>query len=81
MARHLARLAVEAGLSLATIDVLPMVFRDVETAEQILGLRRNAARAVQAGYMTQRAAERWLDGLAGGPFLAYFTLVIVTARA
>ena len=81
MGRHLARLAVAAGFSLATVDVLPMVFRDVETAEQILGLRRNAARAVQAGYMTRPAAERWLDGLASGPFLAYFTLVIVVARA
>jgi hypothetical protein len=57
------------------------VFRDFETADQILGLRRNAARAVQAGALTEDVAARWLDRLISGPFLAGFTLYLVTAQA
>jgi len=79
--RQLARLATEAQFTLRSVDATPVVFRDFEAAEEILGLRRNAARAVQAAYLTEATAQRWLDRMARGTFLAYFTFVVVTARA
>ena len=38
-------------------------------------------RAVQAGYLSQEAAEQWLGYLAGRPFFASATLFITTAMA
>jgi hypothetical protein len=79
--RQLARLAIEAQFVVSTVDANAMLFRDFETAEQILGLRRNTVRAVQAGALTDGAARSWLGRLTSGPFLASVTLFTVTARA
>jgi ubiquinone/menaquinone biosynthesis C-methylase UbiE len=79
--RQLARLAIEAQFVVSTVDANAMLFRDFETAEQILGLRRNTVRAVQAGALTEGAARSWLGRLTSGPFLASVTLFTVTARA
>lgn len=49
--------------------------------DQILGLRRNAARAVQAGMMSEADAEPWLQRLARGPVVAGFTCHLVVAES
>jgi ubiquinone/menaquinone biosynthesis C-methylase UbiE len=79
--RALARLATDEGLVPRTVTGTPILFRDFPTAEAILGLRRNADRAVAAGFVTRDAAQAWLDRLGDGPFLAAFVLFAVTAEA
>jgi len=79
--RQLPRLAVGCGLHVA--DVLPIttVFRDVTTADRVLGFARVSNRAVAAGYLTRDAADRWLTHLANEPFFAAATLFVVVAVA
>ena len=77
--RQLARLAVDAGLTVSTVDATAIMFRDFETAEQVLGLQRNTVRAVQSGALAQPAAESWLQRLTNGPFLASLTVYTVVA--
>jgi SAM-dependent methyltransferase len=79
--RQLARLVVEAQFALAIVDASVAVFRDFDAAEQVLGIRRNVGRTVQAGALDEAAARGWLDRLTSGPFPACFTYFIVTARA
>jgi SAM-dependent methyltransferase len=79
--RRLAALAVDAGFTVRVANATAVVFRDFETAEQILGLRRNAARAVNAGKIDEAPARQWLDRLMRGPFLSSFTFFTVTAQA
>ncbi|MCP2334983.1 methyltransferase domain-containing protein [Actinomadura rupiterrae] len=71
--RSLARLCAEAGLDVVTVEAHAAVFRDVETAERILGVRRNFARAVRAGYVD---AEPDLSG----PFLASALIFLTVAE-
>lgn len=77
--RQLPRLAIGCGFHIA--DVLPIttVFRDVTTADRVLGFERVTDRAVAAGYLTPEAAGRWLSHLATEPFFAAATLFIVVA--
>jgi len=78
--RQLGRLATGAGFAVADLAAATATFRDVEAADQILGVRRNARRAVDAGRMTPDATEQWLGRLTdGGPFLATFTFFTVIA--
>jgi ubiquinone/menaquinone biosynthesis C-methylase UbiE len=42
---------------------------------------RSADRARTAGYLTEEAAQRWLDHLANGPFLATVTFYILLAES
>jgi ubiquinone/menaquinone biosynthesis C-methylase UbiE len=77
--RQLARLATEAGVDVHDIQATAPIFRDFAAADPILGLRRNAARAVKAGYLDRAEAENWLTSLTTKPFLAtliLFTLII-----
>jgi len=78
--RQLARRATEAGFVVCGMSAAAMVFRDFVTAEQILGLRRNAARAVSAGELDGERAQRWLERLDRGPFLSTFTFFTVIAQ-
>lgn len=78
--RQLARLAVAAGFIVGMVDATAVVFRDFDAVEQILGLRRNAVRAVRAGELAEASTERWLDRLAAGTFLATFTFFTVIAH-
>jgi len=82
MGRDLARLAVRAGFELRSVEVVPVVFRDFEIADQILGLTRNSARAVEAAQLREEVAASWLSGLADprDPFLASFLCYLVTAE-
>jgi ubiquinone/menaquinone biosynthesis C-methylase UbiE len=79
--RQLARLATEAGLTVASIEADTQLLHDFATADELLGLTRNAHRAVRAGHITRPAADAWLADLATGPFLASFTLFRVTVSA
>ncbi|MFF0155021.1 methyltransferase domain-containing protein [Micromonospora sp. NPDC005203] len=79
--REVARLCTEAGFEIRSVEALPVVFRDFATADQILGLRRNSARAVEAGVVAEADAAGWLQRLRTGPFLAGFTFYLVTVRA
>jgi ubiquinone/menaquinone biosynthesis C-methylase UbiE len=74
LGRQLARLAAGAGFTVAAVLPVVSVFRDVRKADQVLGIRRNTERAVAAGYFSAEEAQRWLDHLVEGPFLASATL-------
>ncbi|WP_030275590.1 methyltransferase domain-containing protein [Streptomyces sp. NRRL B-24484] len=76
---RLPRLAAEAGFTVTAVLPITPVFRDVRTADLILGLERCTRRAVTAGYFTEDGAARWLDHLENGPFFAAFTLYVVVA--
>jgi ubiquinone/menaquinone biosynthesis C-methylase UbiE len=80
--RELARMTVRAGFELRSVEVVPVVFRDFEIADQILGLTRNSARAVEAAQLREDVAASWLSGLADprDPFLASFLCYLVTAE-
>lgn len=79
--RQLPRLAVRAGFEVRSVEAVPVVFRDFATADQILGLTRNCARAVEAAQLRDEVATAWLAGLTDprDPFLAAFTCYLVTA--
>jgi ubiquinone/menaquinone biosynthesis C-methylase UbiE len=79
--RELVRLSVQVGLCVRSVEPIAVLFRDFETADAILGLRRNAARAVQAGKLAEADADSWVRRLATGPVVAGFTLYLVIAEA
>lgn len=80
--RELARLAVRTGFELRSVEVVPVVFRDFEIADRILGLSRNSARAVDAAQLREDVAASWLSSLAEprDPFVASFLCYLVTAE-
>ncbi|MGN9780583.1 methyltransferase domain-containing protein [Nonomuraea sp. ZG12] len=77
--RGLTRLCAEAGLGVRAVVTVAPVYRDFDTADQVFGLRRNVARAIDAGYL-DADAERWIEGVAAGPFLATALLFLVAAE-
>jgi ubiquinone/menaquinone biosynthesis C-methylase UbiE len=81
LGRELVRLCLQAGYRIRSVEPVAALFRDFDTADQILGLRRNAARAVQAGVLSEADAEPWLQRLAHGPVLAGFTFYVVIAES
>ncbi|MER6949707.1 methyltransferase domain-containing protein [Nonomuraea sp. NPDC000554] len=78
--RSLARLATRAGLTVRSVTAVTPVISDFDTADQLFGLRRTTARAVDAGYL-DTSAPAWLDRLASEPFLASCTIFIAVAEA
>lgn len=78
--RELVRLSVHAGLRVRSVEPIAVLFRDLETTDKILGLRRNAARAVQDGVLAEPDAEAWVRRLASGPVVAGFTFYLVTSE-
>ncbi|MDT0414800.1 methyltransferase domain-containing protein [Streptomyces sp. DSM 41982] len=79
--RQLPRLAREAGFAVRGVVPVTSVFREVEAADRVLGLRRTTERAVAAGGLSAAEAERWLGHLATEPFHAAVTLHVVVAEA
>lgn len=79
--RRVPRLATHAGFTLRAVRNVAAVFTAFETAETILGLRRNTERAVTAGYLTADEADTWLEHLATAPFFATTSLITVLASA
>ena len=80
LGRQLPRLCLKAGLQVRSIDPIPAMFADFPTADLILGLRRNAARAVLDGVIPEADAEAWVGRLENGPVLAGFTFYLVIAQ-
>lgn len=78
--RQLARIALNAGLTLSAVIPVTSTFRDVRTADQVLGLLRNTERAVSADYLSVAASRGWLDHLKTEPFFASVTLYVVVAE-
>jgi SAM-dependent methyltransferase len=78
--RGLARLCVQAGLTVRSVTALAPVFHDFDTADHLFGLRRNVARAIAAGHLDPEAAQ-WLEDTASGPFLITALIFLVTAEA
>ena len=78
--RRLPRLATHAGYTLRTVRNTAAVFTDFETAEAILGLRRNTERAVTAGYLTADEAHHWLEHLSTDTFFATTSFITVLAQ-
>jgi ubiquinone/menaquinone biosynthesis C-methylase UbiE len=77
--RRLPALAERRGFSVDRVVPVTAVFRDVREADQVLGLARVARRAVEAGYLRERAEARWTEHLATQPFFASVTLFVVVA--
>ncbi|WP_431677018.1 methyltransferase domain-containing protein [Kitasatospora sp. KL5] len=77
---RLPRLASEAGFAVSAVLPITPVFRDVRTADLVLGLERCTRRAVAAGYFTEDGAARWLNHLESGPFFAAVTFYVVVAE-
>ncbi|WP_228011361.1 methyltransferase domain-containing protein [Nonomuraea phyllanthi] len=78
--RSLARVCGEAGLVVRSVVTAAPVFRDFTTADHLFGLRRNVARAVDAGCLKPDDAEGWIDDLTSQPFLASALLFLVVAE-
>jgi SAM-dependent methyltransferase len=78
--RDLPRLCGRAGFRVRSVEPVPVLFREFGTADRILGLRRNADRAVEAGVLLDAVATGWLGRLAAGPLMAGFTLYLVVAE-
>jgi ubiquinone/menaquinone biosynthesis C-methylase UbiE len=77
--RRLPGLAEGRGFSVDRVVPVTAVFRDVREADKVLGLARVARRAVEAGYLRERAEARWTEHLATAPFFASVTLFVVVA--
>ncbi|MEV0677280.1 methyltransferase domain-containing protein [Actinosynnema sp. NPDC050436] len=77
--RRVARLAGQAGFEV-DLRVTAPVIRDFRDADEILGLRRTAQRAVRGGGLARAEAERWLHDLGTRPFLATFVLFSAVLR-
>ncbi|CAL9654599.1 2-methoxy-6-polyprenyl-1,4-benzoquinol methylase, mitochondrial [Actinosynnema sp. ALI-1.44] len=77
--RRVARLAEDAGFT-ADLRITTPVFRDFAVADDILGLSRNADRAVRAGQLDADEAVRWLHDLRRRRFLAAFMLFTAVLR-
>lgn len=78
--RQLPRLAVQSGFALCSVRNAAAVFTDLETAETVLGLQRNAERAVAGGYFTAEEGRVWCEGLTGG-FFATVSFITVLAQS
>jgi ubiquinone/menaquinone biosynthesis C-methylase UbiE len=78
--RQLVRRAGVAGFVVREVDATAVLFRDAATAEQILGLTRNVARAVAAGAIEAAAGAAWLERVTAGPTIAAVTLFTVIVR-
>jgi ubiquinone/menaquinone biosynthesis C-methylase UbiE len=78
--RDLPRLCARAGFGVRSVEPIPVLFRDFDIADRLLGLRRNAERAVEAGVLLDAVAADWVGRLASGPVLAGFTFYLVVAE-
>jgi ubiquinone/menaquinone biosynthesis C-methylase UbiE len=52
--RQLARLLIEAGFAVRQVEATPVIFREIEAAEAVLGMHRVCERAWRAGGSVRR---------------------------
>ncbi|MCO8270404.1 methyltransferase domain-containing protein [Actinoplanes sp. TRM 88003] len=79
--RELVRLCTTTGFHIRSVEPVSILFRDFPTADRILGLSRNSARAVENGDLAPAAAQTWLNRLEANPLIAGFTFYLVVAEA
>jgi ubiquinone/menaquinone biosynthesis C-methylase UbiE len=79
--RDLGRLCADADLRVRSVEPIAVLFGDFGTADQILGLQRNTARAVAAGAILEAPARAWLTRLAHSTVATGFTVYLVIAEA
>ncbi|WP_433299252.1 methyltransferase domain-containing protein [Actinoplanes sp. CA-030573] len=79
--RELPRLCAAAGFAVRHVIPVPVMFQEFETADRMLGLRRNSQRAIEAGVLDEGDARAWLARLERGPLVAGFTFYLVVAEA
>lgn len=79
--RQLARLGSGAGFTVQSVTPFPCLFRDVDLADQILGLTRNGQAAVHTGHLDGPVVTAWLADLFTEPFVATVTLFGVVLEA
>ncbi|WP_194922435.1 methyltransferase domain-containing protein [Catenulispora pinisilvae] len=79
--RQLPRLAAHAGFSVRAVRNEAVVLTDFDTAETILGLRRNTERAAAAGFLTLEEADGWLEHLTTDTFFATASFITVVAQS
>jgi ubiquinone/menaquinone biosynthesis C-methylase UbiE len=79
--RDAARLCAAVGLRVRSIEPIAVLYRDFDTADRILGLRRISERAVAAGQLDEAAARAWVARQASGPVVAGHTFYLVVAEA
>lgn len=79
--RQLPRLCARNGLDPTRVIPVTAIFRDVSEADRVLGLRRVAGRAVDAGYLSAEAGERWITHLTTEPLFASVSIFVTVARA
>jgi ubiquinone/menaquinone biosynthesis C-methylase UbiE len=77
---QLVRLVAAAGFEISTVVPCTSVLLDVADADQLIGLERNAHRALASGYLDESQLASWLAHLATGPFFASVTLFLVAAE-
>jgi ubiquinone/menaquinone biosynthesis C-methylase UbiE len=79
--RDLPRLCADAGLRVRSVQPIAVLFGDFGTADLILGLQRNTARAVAAGAILEVPAQAWLARLVHSTVTTGFTVYLVIAEA
>jgi ubiquinone/menaquinone biosynthesis C-methylase UbiE len=79
--RQLARLGTGAGFTVRSVTPFSCLFRDVDLADEVLGLTRNGQAAVHTGHLDGPATTAWLADLSTEPFVATVTLFGVLLEA
>jgi ubiquinone/menaquinone biosynthesis C-methylase UbiE len=79
--REAARLCAAARLRVRSIEPIALLYRDFDTADRFLGLRRISERAVADGQLDEAAARAWVARQAAGPVVAGHTFYLVVAEA
>ena len=79
--RQLARLAGDAGLTVRRVRPMVVLLNGFDAAERLLGLRRNTARAVEGGHLSEVDAAAWLARLETTTYPASFTFTAAVVSA
>jgi ubiquinone/menaquinone biosynthesis C-methylase UbiE len=77
---ELPRLVQDAGFALESVTPVTATYTNVLDADHVFGFARVTRRAVEAGYLDDDQADRWLDYLSGDVFFASLTIFVTTAR-
>jgi ubiquinone/menaquinone biosynthesis C-methylase UbiE len=78
--RELVRLCTRAGFTQHRVEPIPVLYQDFDSADHFLGIRRNCARAVEAGVLDDATLGPWVSRIAVGPVIAGFTLYLVIVQ-
>jgi len=78
--RQLPGLCKAAGMVVSRVVPITAVYTEVTEADQVFGFERVTDRAVTAGYLTAKRADRWLTHLRSESFFASVTLFLTVAK-